>query len=347
MSLATRITALAQAVGADIKALEAVVGPGGSPGGNTGDLQYNNSGSFGGCTYAGIHDDALVLGCPEGPATPPDGQVKLFGKQVGTQRVLPTVMTGDGSSYALQPSLAQKKIFLWSPGGNATTVPGIFGGPAMTVVGTATARTVATTNMLTRMKRVAYVSAATAAAMCSVRGQAQYTSGNGAGIPLGGFFASFQFAFTDAAAVATSRAFVGMNNAVPTNVEMSTRTNHFGIAKLSTDSTQLYLVYGGSAAQAAIPLGTGFPPMAGVGATNGVPYDLQIWCPPSQNGVFCWRLNRLDTGTSTGGTVTPTTPGVQTPLSTTLLAPSLWRCNNATLLACGLDVASVYVETEY
>lgn len=275
MSLQTRITALAQAVGADIKALQ---GAGGGAGGQ---------------------------------------------------------------------ALYDRKVALWSPGGNATTVPGILGGPAMTVVGTATARTVATTNLLTRMKRLAYVSAATAAAICAVRGQAQYTCGNAAAVPLGGFSAKFKFAFTDAAAVAGARAFVGMNNAVPTNVEMSTRTNHFGIAQLSTNSTQLYLVHGGSAAQAAVALGTGFPPMAGVGANNGVPYSLDIWCPPELNGVFNWQLTRLDTGTSTGGTVTPTTPGVQTPANTTLLAPSLWRCNNTTLKACGLDVASVYVETDY
>lgn len=42
-----------------------------------------------------------------------------------------------------------------------------------------------------------------------------------------------------------------------------------------------------------------------------------------------------------------TRPGVQTPLSTTLLAPSLWRCNNTTSAACGLDVSQVYVETDY
>lgn len=347
MSLQARITSLAQTLGADIKALEDIVVPGGFPGGPAGAVQFNADGVFGGATDAGIHDDSLVLGAPTVPTVPPAGFVKLFGKQVGTQRVLPCALAEDGSSYPLQPSFVQKKIFLWSPGGNATTVPGIFGGPAMTVAGTATVRSVATTNMLTRMKRLAYVSAAGAGSMCSVRGQAQYTSGNGGAIPLGGFFASFRFAFTDATVVTTSRAFVGMNSAAPTNVEMDTRTNHFGIAKSSTNNTQLYLVYGGSAAQTATPLGVDFPPMAAAGATNGVPYDLQIWCPPTQNGVFCWRLDRLDTGLSTGGTVTPATPGVQTPLSTTLLAPSLWRCNNTTAAACGLDVSQVYIETDY
>jgi hypothetical protein len=249
--------------------------------------------------------------------------------------------------YTLQPALFRQKISMWSPGGGSAVVPGIFGFPAMTVIGTATARAVATTNLFSRMRRIGYVSGITAAAMAYVRSVAQFTAGTGVATQGGGFYASFRFGFSDAAAVAGARAFVGMDSALGTNVEMSTRLNNFGLAQLSTDSTQLYLVYGGSAAQAAIPLGVGFPPMIAAGAVNGAPYDFQIWCPPSLNGVFNWQLERLDTGTITGGTVTPTVVGTQTPAGTTLLAPSVWRCNNATLLACAVDISNIYVETDY
>jgi hypothetical protein len=210
-------------------------------------------------------------------------------------------------------------------------------------VGTPTARNVATTNRLTRMRRIQYPSASTAGSLCSLRAPAaQFSTGTGSGD--GGFFYSVRFAITDAATVSGARMFVGMSSAtaVPTNVDPASLLNSFGVAQLSTDATQLYLVCGGSAAQTAIALGTDFPP-----ANPSVPYDLMLWCPPNNNGEVNYQLERIDTGTSIGGTLTPATPGLQTPANTTLLAPRLWRCNNATALAVSLDVINAYIETDY
>jgi len=291
-------------------------------------------------------DSEVTFPAVTSPATPSASNFNLFGKTLGNTRIMPAVMGPSGMDYALQPALFRQKISLWSPGGNATTVPGVFGFAAMTVVGTATARNVAITNLKTRMRRLSYVSAATAGSGCSIRSASMFTSGTGTG--LGGFYASFRFSATDAAAVSGARMFVGVDSATPTNVEMSTRVNNFGIAQLSTDATQLYLVYGGSAAQTAVALTTAFPIYNGtVGITTGVPYDFMIWCPPNSNGVFSWQLDRLDTGTSTGGTVTPGTPGTQTPANTTLLSPTVYRVNNATAAAVGMDVSTIYLETDF
>lgn len=297
-----------------------------------------------------IDTDGLVLPVAGTiPAVPSAGTVRLFSRSYGNTRPIPAAMGPSGMDYALQPSVWRQKVSRWNAAGNSNGVPGVDGFVAWTAVGTATARNVATTNLFTRMRRLGYVSAATAAALASIRtAQAQFTTGNGSG--LGGFFASFRFGFSDAAAVAGVRAFVGMTSttAAPTNVEPNTLTNCIGIAQLSTASDRLYLVYGGSAAQTAVDLGTGFPPFNGtVGITTGVPYDFTIWCPPSLNGVVNWSLDRLDTNTSTGGTITPGTPGTQTPANTTLLNPVVWRCNNATALAVGFDISGVYIETDY
>ena len=321
-----------------------------APGGNAGELQYNNAGVFAGAANIEVDNGDLKLVANPTPVTPPAGSVKLFGKVMGNTRVMATAVGPSGMDYVLQPSIWRQKIGSWSPPGNGATGPGVFGMTAWTAVGTATARTVATTNLLTRMRRLGYVAAAaTAGTLVSLRtAAAQFTTGTGAG--LGGFFASFRFAASDAAAVAGVRQFVGMSatTTAPTNVEPSTLLNAIGVAQLSTDSTQMYLVYGGSAAQAAIPLGTGFPPYVGtVGITTGVPYDFMVWCPPNSNGVVNWQLDRIDTGTSIGGTITPGTPGTQTPANTTLMNPVLWRCNNATALACAFDLINFYIETDY
>lgn len=327
---------------------QAVAGGGGSPGGNSGELQYNNAGAFAGAANVEIDNGDLVLATNTAPVTPAAGFAKLFGKTLGYTRVMPAVVGPSGMDYALMPAIWRQKIGLWAPPGNATTVPGVLGTTAWTAVGTATARTVATTNLLTRMRRLGYVSAATAGSLASIRtAAAQYSTGNGSG--LGGFFASFRFAITDAAAVTGARQFVGMwgTTTAPTNVEPNTLTNCIGVAQLSTDATQLYLVYGGSAAQTAVALGTNFPPMAGTGIANGVAYDLTIWCPPNSNGVVNWTLERIGTTFITGGTITPTVVGTQTPASTTLMNPVVWRCNNATAAAVGFDMISFYIETDY
>ena len=282
---------------------------------------------------------------PTTPPTPPAGVVSIFGKKLGFTRIMPAAVGPSGMDYTLQPALWRQKIGMFNS--SSTVVAGVFGA-SFTVVGTLTARTLASTSLFTRIRRLGYVSAATAAALISIRnGAAQFSTGTGTGVA--GFFQSIRFAVTDAAAVTGARMFLGVSSTTtaPTNVEANTLLNCIGVGQLSTDATQLYLFTGGSAAQAAIPLGTGFPCIqATAGIANGIPYDFMIWCPPNGNGVVSWQLDRIDTGTTTGGTITPGTPGLQTPLNTTMLNTWGYRTNNATLLAVGLDIINIYTETD-
>lgn len=325
----------------------ASTGAGGAPAGGSNELQYNNAGAFAGAANVKIDSGDLVLMEQAAPVTPADGMVKLFCKKIA-KRFFPSFVGASGMDVSVQPALWQQGIGIWAPPGSNSISPGVFGMIAPVAVGTITARAVATTNLLTRIKRLAYVSVATAAGLVShYHAATNITAGNGAG--LGGFFKSIRFAITDAAAVAGARGFFGVSFdvAAPTNVAPQGLLNQVGIAQLDTDATQLYLVYGGSAAQAAIPLGTNFPPMNGVGASNGVAYDLSIFSPPNLNGVFHVRLERLGTAFVYETTLTPATVGIQTPASTTLLAYRTWRTNNATALAVAIDYIKIYQETDY
>lgn len=263
---------------------------------------------------------------------------KFVAKLVALTLTNAQVAVGDTALTALgklQAQVNSAKGATWNPSGNSATAPVVDGFLAFTVVGTATARTVATTNELTRAKRLGYVSAATAAALCGVyQTVAQYTTGSGT---VGGFDEVMYFGASDGAAVAGARMFVGVSSSVaaPTNVEPNTLLNSFGIAQLSTDSTQLYLLNSGSANQQ-LALGTNFPP-----ASASDIYRFTMNSPKGLNGVINWRLDRVGTAFSTSGTVIPATVGVQTPLSTTLLAIRAWRCNNATALACAIDVGRI------
>lgn len=57
------------------------------------------------------------------------------------------------SSVPVQTHIARRKVGHWNPSGNNATVPGLYGIPAHTIIGTSTSRAVATTNLLTRSRR--------------------------------------------------------------------------------------------------------------------------------------------------------------------------------------------------
>lgn len=272
------------------------------------------------------------------PATPPAGRMSLWAATVGG-RVLPRIMGPSGLDTALQPLLARNKVGVWMPAGNATTVPGVFGYTAPTAVGTATARTVATTNLFTRTRRLGYVSAGTAASVAGVRvAVGQVTVGTGT---LGGFFKVCRFGISDAALVAGARMFVGVSNLTnaPTNVSPATLTNCVGMGHDAADTT-MRIYYGGTTAATPIDLGANFPS----NTTNTDLYDLTLFAPPIGDIVY-WEVNRLNTGHVASGTIVRS--GNNLPVGTTLLSyQRAWRTNNATAAAVGIDIASDYIETD-
>ena len=317
-----------------------------SAGGSSGQVQYNSSNSLAGTANVAIDNNDLILSNNDSPVVPSASKTKVFGRTIASRMMLGMVGP-KGDSYVPQPSLFSQNVAWWCPPGNTTTTPGVIGFAAPTALGVATVRTVAITNLMSRTRRLGYVSSTTAGSFAGhYSTAAQYTVGNGAG--LGGFFYNCRFAFSDAASVSGVRAFIGLSSSVATatNVEPSTLTNAIGLAQLSTNTTQLYIVYGGSVAQTAIGLGTNFPPMLTTGATGGVVYNLTLFSVSSESGIIYYRVERVGTSFFVEGTLTPSVVGTQTPAATTLLAHRAWRCNNTTALAAGLDITSVYIEMD-
>ncbi len=270
--------------------------------------------------------------------------LQIFPKIVGGRMVL-AWQGPSGMDTTAQPLIARNRVYYWAPVGlNTTTAPAAqLSATALTAVGTATARAFATTNILTRMTRMAYAQAATAGLLTSLRVAAGFlTVGDGNG--LGGFTYICRFGVSDAAPPAGARMFVGVSasTVAATNVEPSTLVNSIGVAKLSTDNTQWYIVYGGSAAQTAIPLGTA---LGAPSLTNTV-WDIALFASPNQAGVVKYQFTNVGTGVSVSGTLTPTVVGTQTPATTTALTTQMWRTNNATAVAFAMDFCSLYIETD-
>lgn len=302
-------------------------------------VQYNSSGLFESAANVGVDNGDILLAPNASPATPSAG-TKLVSTAVGGRPLL-SAINAEGIPNVVQPFLARNRVGLWSPPGNATTLPGVMGFTALTTVGTATARNVATTNVLTRMRRLSYVSAATAGSLCSARvAVAQYTTGVGTGSALGGFTFVCRFGISDAVLFSGARMFIGMSSTTgaATNVDPSTLTNSVGIAQLSSDATQLYIVYGGTVAQGTIALGAANFPIS-----TDTAYELALYSPSNATGVVYYQATNLGTGAVASGTLSG---GVTVlPTSTVLLTNQLWRTNNATALAVALDICSIYMET--
>jgi len=283
---------------------------------------------------------ALSLNATTDPGASPPGVLTFYAKPQA-QRLMPKFVGPSGLDTTLQPLLAKNKIGMLAPPGNVATVTTLGAYTAPTATGTATARNVTTNNLFGRMRRLGYVSAATAGSLTGARVTvAQITAGGAQGA---GFFKVIRFGVSDAVVVSGARMFVGVSASVaaPTNVEPSTLTNVIGVGEGAADSN-LKLYYGGSAAQPPIDLGANFPSTT----SNTDVYELILFSPPNTADVY-YEVNRLNTGDSAGG-VLANNGGVGLPSTTTLLTYlQAWRCNNTTAQAVGLDIMSDYIETDY
>jgi hypothetical protein len=293
-------------------------------------------------------DDGLSCPLPAistEPGTPSAGSGYLYGKELAGGRFLLKVKDQYAHDTWLQPAIFNNKAGIWSPQGNATTLPGVFGQSAPTAVGTVTARNVATTNLFTRMRRLGYVGSSLGG---SLAGHYDTTAQHTLGVPgtpnIGGFFLCVRFGCSDAATVSGARQFVGMTSAInaPSNADPAGLTNCIGVGHGSAD-TNLKIYYGGSTAQAAVDLGASFP----ANTLSVDPYELYLYAPLGDNTKVHYRVVNLRTDVGANGTLTAATPGTQLPANTTFLAFRAWRSNNATALACGLDIVSRYLETDY
>jgi hypothetical protein len=321
----SRLLAIAQA---RLEALVASAGDAQAAGSDT-QVQFNSGGAFAGAVQATIDGGDLALLDNAAPTTPSAGAKLVSFPAAG--RSVPTLVDVRGEQTRLQLAIHARSLCLMRPNAAGTT-PSLIGLSASTS-GTATARQRANTNALRRLSRMAYATGAVAGTIAEWRATAaQVTTGSGT---IGGFWLSAVFAASDAAAVAGVRGFCGLASAVAaTNVEPSTVTNCVGLAQLSTDTTQMYLVYGGAVAQTPIPLGTSFAPYnAAVSSTTGNPFALELWSPRAQVEVVHYHVTNLHNGAVASGTLSVVPPNTQ------MLSPKIWRCNNATALDAAFDIA--------
>jgi hypothetical protein len=267
------------------------------------------------------------------PSVPALG-VTTYSKDVGGREMFAQIGKS-GVDYSFQPFLGRNKVILWQANGNTTTST-VFGTLTPTNSGTATTRNVATTNFFTWTRRLGHVSSATNNQASGIRAvSAQFGLGPAAGC--GGFHFVARFGISDATLVAGARLFVGMTSstAVLGNADPSTFANIIGVGLDAADTT-LQIMHNDAAGTATkINLGASFPE-----STNTDLYELVLYCASGASLVYYQVIN-LSTNAIASGQITTNLPAVNT-----LLAWQLWRHNVNTGQAVGLDIASVYLETD-
>jgi len=316
-----------------------------------GTLDLSSPPAIGGTTpAAGTHTTLSLTGTTNqvssvavtsDPAAPSAGNLKTFARTIAGGYTAPAFLNATNAVVQLQPAFANKRIGTATVSGSSASSLTVNGMRAPGA-NSASNGTYATTSMFTRVFRVLSSSTATAGTLgYFTTVTAEYTLGVTGTPNYGGFYLASRFGIADT--VASPRTFVGMssNTSAPTNVEPSTLTNSIGVGQ-GAANTNLFVYYGGSAAQTPIDLGANFP----TNTSNTDWYELILFAPPSSNNTVYYQVTRLNTGNVASGTLTGTA-GTALPANTTSLAYRAWRSNNATASAVSIAQGNIYMETDY
>ncbi len=269
------------------------------------------------------------------PTTP---VAKVFVANIASRPML--AMAGNTtvgpSAHAFQPWLGHKDYQHVDATWNATTLTAIGCSTNVSAAPAPTARALATGNTFLSTKRLGLVTSAAAGNTVTVKGlNLSNWRGNAAG--LGGFTMAVRIG--GAAITTGSRAFAGMKDSVTTitNGALTSQTNIIGIGFDSADTAWKMLSANATVVNA-ISLGTGFP----CNSNTVDMLDVVIHAPPN-GGTVAYRVTNLKDGNVASGTFNQT----NLPTTTTTLCWHVWVNSGSNGTATGVDLAHMYVETDF
>jgi len=318
----------------------AATGSGGSPGGATGKVQFNNAGAFAGATSVEIESGNLRLVATTDPAAPAAGGLQLYASAYAG-RLLPKIIGPAGIDTALQAGLHGNSVFMLSPA-SGTTAPTVWGGTLTTAATMSVQQTIASANRWQATWRKRFATSTTAGNLSGMRtAYTQWFRGSAAGF--GGFF--FRAQFGQNINLNGAQAFVGLcasTAALATTAgAVAALLNMIGVGYDTTDAnTGNWFLYrnDGSGTATKVDLGAA---QAVRNTTHG--YDLIIFCPPGAATEIFVRIVNLHTGVM----VLDTSYTTDLPAVNAGMAFKSEVNNGAVAAAANLEVAKVYIETDY
>lgn len=264
------------------------------------------------------------------PAAPDAGSMMMYARSIGG-RAMPAIVGPSGVTSALQPHIGRNRFLAWLPAGIAGTV-NIIGGAAAT--SSATGRPIQQNSLFTSMRRVGYVTAASANANNNVRAHGPIWF-LGAAPRLGGFHMMWRFG--TATYAADGRVFIGLgaNNSSYGPMSPSSMLNIIGIGYDPGDTSWSIYHNDGVGVPVKVPLGAGFP----CNTESADVFDLSMFAAPGSASVL-YTVTRLNDDTAVSGVLSADLPNV-------LLQPHLNVTNGASGAVVAVDLMSMYIETDY
>jgi len=312
-----------------------VSGGGGSPAGTIGEVQYNDgAGAFAGAANVEIDTGNLKLISTSDPATPTGGLV-YYSKIVGG-RVLPKIIGPSGIDTVMQVGLHGNSVFMLAPS-NGTTAPTAWGGLLTTATTISHQQTIASANPWQATRRTRFQTSGTAGNASGMRtGYTQWFVGNAAGF--GGFWFRAQLGMN--INLNGGQKFVGLcNSSAVLAGDPSALTNMCGMGYDAADASTgnwKFMYNDGAGTAIKVDLGAN----AVRNTTHG--YDLVMYMKPNSAELFVRIVN-----IATNVTVLETSYTTLTPVANTGMAFKAEVRNGAVASADNLEIAKVYIETDY
>ena len=312
----------------------AAPGGGGTPGGSTGQIQYNNASAFAGATNVEISGNNLKLVSTTDPSAPTGGLI-LYSKSIAN-RHLPKIIGPSGVDTVLQVGLHGNAIFLVSPA-SGTTAPTVIGGTLTTAATMSVQQTIASANPWLATWRKRFATAATIGNTSGMRtAYTQWFIGNAAGF--GGFFFRAQLGHN--LNLTGGQKFVGLCASTGgLAAEPSALLNMCGMGYDSTDvntGSWFFMRNDGTGTATKVSLGAD---ALRSNTTHG--YDLIMYVAPNSQTLYVRIVNLHTNVTVLDTSYTTDIPAVNTGMAFKA------EVRTTTAAIDNLEVAKVYIETDY
>ncbi len=320
---------------------------GGSPGGTSGAVQYNNAGAFAGADNVEITTDGnLCLVGTTNPTTPATGLLTIYARSIAN-RMMPKWLGPSGVDTYAQPALFGNRIITFNPNtGTVGTGQGL--GPAWTSNGTVFHPTPINTApaLSNQMKRTRYANIVTTTNQqlgprFNVDSERQFWRGNAAG--LGGFFFSTRF-IVELYPAATVRLFAGLQGASATGsivISDTVTNNTCGLWHSTVDPSSGANSFNFVTRDATTTTKQSIALTNAIAAGNS--YEFHMFCAPNGTTIY-WRLYDIVNNVNYEGNQTLTLP-----VNTVFMSPQVQMSNgtaNIAVTTSAIGVAGIYVESD-
>lgn len=280
--------------------------------------------------------DFLELPSVADPAVPAANKLRLYAKSIAG-KMLPKTIGPSGIDTVLQSGLSGNSVFMLAPA-NGTTAPTAMGGNVTAATTISHLQTIASANPWQATRRWRHASLATAGAVSGVRmNNVQYFLGNAAGF--GGFF--FRAQFGQNINLAGGQLWCGLSAAGTGALagDPSALLNMIGMGYDTADANtgNWFLMRNDGAGTATkVDLGAN----AVRNTTHG--YDLVMHAKPNSAEIFV-RVVNLHSNV----VVLDTSYTTDIPALNTGMAFSAQCRNGAVAAAVNIEVAKLYIESDY